>query len=99
MIHLIIFIQIVDATIHILTNQAEPIRIISNFLIVVWVYVLVNKNNKTMDVGVISSYIFLNFIFLLMNGFTNDGSPRVFLYVAVSLTSLLSINLISKNKS
>jgi len=98
MFHFITFIQIVDATIHILTNQAEPIRIISNFLIVVWVYVLVNKNNKSMNVGIISSYIFLNIIFLVMNGITNDGSPRVFLYAAVSLTSLLSINLISKTK-
>jgi len=51
-----------------------------------------------MNVGIISSYIFLNIIFLVMNGITNDGSPRVFLYAAVSLTSLLSINLISKTK-
>ena len=99
MIHFITFIQIVDATIHILTNQAEPIRIISNFLIVVWLYVIVGKNNKKMNIGIVSSYIILNFIFLLMNGMTNDGSPRVFLYVAVSITSILSFNLISKNKS
>lgn len=99
MIHFITFIQIVDATVHILTNQAEPIRIISNFLIVVWIYVIVSKNNKNMNIGIISSYIFLNLIFLLMNGFTNAGSPRFFLFIAVSLTSILSFNLISKNKS
>ena len=99
MIHFIAFIQIVDATVHILANQAEPIRIISNFLIVVWLYVIVSKNNKNVNIGIISSYIFLNLIFLLMNGFTNDGSPRVFLFVAVSLTSILSFNLISKIKS
>ena len=99
MIHFIAFIQIADAAVHILANQAEPIRIISNFLIVVWLYVIVSKNNKNVNIGIISSYIFLNLIFLLMNGFTNDGSPRVFLFVAVSLTSILSFNLISKNKS
>jgi len=99
MIQFITFIQIVDATIHILTNQAEPIRIISNFLIVVWLYVLLSKNNKKMNVGILSSFIILNLIFLFMNGFTNDGSSRVFLYVAVSLTSILSFNLISKTNS
>ena len=99
MIQFITFIQIVDATVHILTNQAEPIRIISNFLIVVWLYVIVSKNNRYLNIGIISLYIILNSIFLLMNGFTNDGSPRVFLYVAVSLTSILSFILISKNKS
>jgi len=99
MIHFITFIQIVDATIHILTNQAELLRIISNFLIVVWLYVLMSKKNKNINIGVVSTYIIFNFIFLVLNGFTNDGNPRVFLYIAVSLTSILSFNLISKTKS
>ena len=99
MIHFIAFIQIVDATIHILTNQAELLRIISNFLIVVWLYVLMSKKNKNINIGVVSTYIIFNFIFLVLNGFTNNGNPRVFLYIAVSLTSILSFNLISKSKS
>ena len=99
MIHFITFIQIVDATVHILTNQAELLRIISNFLIVVWLYVLMSKKNKNINIGVVSTYIIFNFIFLVLNGFTNDGNPRVFLYIAVSLTSILSFNLISKTKS
>ena len=99
MIHFITFIQIVDATVHILTNQAELLRIISNFLIVVWLYVLMSKKNKNINIGVVSTYIFFNFIFLVLNGFTNNGNPRVFLYIAVSLTSKLSFNLISKTKS
>ena len=99
MIHFITFIQIVDATVHILTNQAELLRIISNFLIVVWLYVLMSKKNKNINIGVVSTYIIFNFIFLVLNGFTNNGNPRVFLYIAVSLTSILSFNLISKTKS
>ena len=99
MIHFITFIQIVDTTVHILTNQAELLRIISNFLIVVWLYVLMSKKNKNINIGVVSTYIIFNFIFLVLNGFTNNGNPRVFLYIAVSLTSILSFNLISKNKS
>lgn len=99
MIHFITFIQIVDATVHILTNQAELLRIISNFLIVVWLYVLMSKKNKNINIGVVSTYIIFNFIFLVLKGFTNDGNPRVFLYIAVSLTSILSFNLISKTKS
>ena len=99
MIHFITFIQIVDTTVHILTNQAELLRIISNFLIVVWLYVLMNKKNKYINIGVVSTYIIFNFIFLVLNGFTNNGNPRVFLYIAVSLTSILSFNLISKTKS
>ena len=99
MIHFITFIQIVDATVHILTNQAELLRIISNFLIVVWLYVLMSKKNKIINIGVVSTYIIFNFIFLVLNGFTNDGNPRVILYIAVSLTSILSFNLISKTKS
>ena len=99
MIHFITFIQIVDTTVHILTNQAELLRIISNFLIVVWLYVLMSKKNKNINIGVVSTYIIFNFIFLVLNGFTNNGNPRVFLYIAVSLTSILSFNLILKNKS
>ena len=99
MIHFITFIQIVDATVHILTNQAELLRIISNFLIVVWLYVLMSKKNKNINIVVVSTYIIFNFIFLVLKGFTNDGNPRVFLYIAVSLTSILSFNLISKTKS
>ena len=99
MIHFITLIQIVDATVHILTNQAELLRIISNFLIVVWLYVLMSKKNKNINIGVVSTYIIFNFIFLVLKGFTNDGNPRVFLYIAVSLTSILSFNLISKTKS
>ena len=99
MIHFITFIQIVDTTVHILTNQAELLRIISNFLIVVWLYVLMSKKNKNINIGVVSTYIIFNFIFLVLKGFTNDGNPRVFLYIAVSLTSILSFNLISKTKS
>jgi len=99
MIHFITFIQIVDTTVHILTNQAELLRIISNFLIVVWLYVLMSKKNKNINIGVVSTYIIFNFIFLVLNGFTNNGNPRVFLYIAVSLTSILSFNLILKTKS
>ena len=99
MIHFITFIQIVDTTVHILTNQAELLRIISNFLIVVWLYVLMSKKNKNINIGVVSTYIIFNFIFLVLNGFTNNGNPRVFLYIAASLTSILSFNLISKTKS
>jgi hypothetical protein len=99
MIHFITFIQIVDTTVHILTNQAELLRIISNFLIVIWLYVLMSKKNKNINIGVVSTYIIFNFIFLVLNGFTNNGNPRVFLYIAVSLTSILSFNLISKTKS
>ena len=99
MIHFITFIQIVDTTVHILTNQAELLRIISNFLIVVWLYVLMSKKNKNINIGVVSTYIIFNFIFLVLKGFTNDGNPRVFLYIAVSLTSILSFNLILKTKS
>ena len=99
MIHFITFIQIVDTTVHILTNEAELLRIISNFLIVVWLYVLMSKKNKNINIGVVSTYIIFNFIFLVLNGFTNNGNPRVFLYIAVSLTSILSFNLISKTKS
>ena len=86
MIHFITFIQIVDTTVHILTNQAELLRIISNFLIVVWLYVLMSKKNKNINIGVVSTYIIFNFIFLVLNGFTNNGNPRIFLYIAVSLT-------------
>ena len=99
MIHFITFIQIFDTTVHILTNQAELLRIISNFLIVVWLYVLMSKKNKNINIGVVSTYIIFNSLFLVLNGFTNNGNPRVFLYIVVSLTSILSFNLISKTKS
>ncbi len=90
-------IQLVDIILHIATNQAEPIRIASNLIVLLWLGVLsarvVAPQFRMIAVGVIALYLALNLIFLATAGITNaaqGGGLRVTLLAFVALTTALS---------
>ena len=94
----IAIVQVFDIFIHVATNQAEPIRITSNIIILLWlttVFILstFNTNFLKMAIGSIVAYLVLNIIFLMLEGVTNaeqGGELRVTLFVLVLLTVTLS---------
>ena len=98
MVWFLIFIQIIDVAVHIATDQVETLRIISNSIIVLWAGWLIHKTNKLLDYGLVGSYILLTLFFIMLNGITNDGSPRIFFLGSVTITLAISALLILKKK-
>ncbi|KPK09659.1 MAG: hypothetical protein AMJ56_10310 [Anaerolineae bacterium SG8_19] len=93
----IILIQLIDFIIHVSTDQAEPIRIASNIVIIVWIIAALagwlNARFRNISIAAISTYLVLNIIFLTQNGLTNPeqgGALRTTLFLLVSLTVALS---------
>ena len=98
MVWFLIFIQIIDVAVHIATDQVETLRIISNSMIVLWAGWLIHKTNKLVDYGLVGSYILLTLFFIMLNGITNDGGPRIFFLGSVTITLAISALLILKKK-
>jgi hypothetical protein len=93
----IILIQLFDIIIHVYTDQVEPIRITSNFIIIVWIITaligLLKEWLRTISIAAIGTYIVLNAIFLAQNGLTNPeqgGALRTTLFLLVLFTVTLS---------
>lgn len=93
----IILIQLVDIIIHVATDQAEPIRITSNIIIMSWNVALgmnwLGKQARPISFATIGTYLILNLIFLSQNGLTNPeqgGTVRMALFLLVFLTVVLS---------
>ena len=93
----IAIIQVFDIILHVATNQAEPLRITSNILILAWLMVLAFSRTQLrfqlVAAIVISTYLVLNLVFLAVNGVTNPeqgGGLRIMLLVLVALTVILS---------
>lgn len=99
---LIIVIQIMDIIIHLLTNQFELTRIISNGCVIAWVLLLqfnVHKIVFNLVTSItLSIYIILNGLFLLENGLVNPNnqSLRIMLFMFVLSTIILVIILTIK---
>ena len=79
---IIALVQLFDILIHIATNQAEPLRILSNLIILTWLGSLVSdrflKRLRPFGFGVIALYLMLNSVFLAQEGIVNsaNGEPR-----------------------
>ena len=93
----IILIQLFDIIIHVSTDQAEPIRIASNIVIIVWIIAALAgwliERSRTISIAAISTYVVLNVMFLAQNGLTNPeqgGALRTTLFLLVFLTVTLS---------
>ena len=82
-------IQVVDVTVHILSDQVEPLRIAANIAVIAWALVSALNLSKKQTMVNLSVFIVLNLVFLLQNGIANDGSPRIFFWGAVASTVLL----------
>lgn len=98
---IIILIQLFDAIIHIATDQLEPIRVISNVVVIAWVVAILagwlGERLRQISFGAIGAYLALNLIFLAQYGLTNpeqDGALRTMLFLLVGLTVVLSMLLI-----
>jgi hypothetical protein len=89
----IIALQLFDAAIHVATAQAEPIRILSNLVMVTWV-ALSWKKSKSWGWLALLAYLGLNSWFLLQEGLTNpnqNNEPRILLLLLVAASSVLSV--------
>ena len=96
MILLLISLQIIDITVHVLSNQIEPLRILANALIIIWFIQIYKYNSKNISYLVITIYLGLNTLFLILNGLSNSGEPRIFFWISISLTSLISTLITNK---
>jgi hypothetical protein len=97
MILFLIFLQIIDITVHVLSDQIEPLRILANALVIIWFIQIYKYKSKNLGYLVTTTYLGLNTLFLVLNGLSNNGEPRIFFWISISLTVLISI-LISNKK-
>jgi hypothetical protein len=94
-----ILIQLIDIVIHVATDQAEPVRIISNIIIMVWLAIVASRRftiwQRQLAFIAIGLYSLLNLVFLTMEGVTNSesGELRIALFILVGFTLILSIGL------
>lgn len=93
----IVLVQLFDIVIHVASNQAEPMRITSNIVIIVWIVVILlgwlTERLRTTSIATLGIYLLLNLIFLAQNGFTNPeqgDAPRTMLFFLVTITLVLS---------
>ena len=93
----IVVIQLFDIAIHATTDQLEPLRVVSNLIILAWVLAMMSgklsEKIKSGTLGSIGAYLGLNIIFLALEGVTNPnqaGELRVMLFLLVILTVVLS---------
>ncbi len=94
--YLILIIQITDIAIHVISDQAELLRILANLMIIAWVLKFYNRNSNQFNWTIIGIYLIFNFSFLYLRGLSNNGDPRIFFWVAVLLTSLFSSLIINR---
>ena len=93
----IVLVQLFDIVIHVATDQAEPIRITANVIIMVWVAAALmgwlKERFRSVSLAAVGAYLVLNLIFLAQNGLTNPeqgGALRTTLFLLVILTVALS---------
>ena len=96
MILLLISLQIIDITAHVLSDQIEPLRILANALVIIWFIQIYKYKSKNLGYLVTTIYLGLNTLFLVLNGLSNNGEPRIFFWISISLTVLISILITNK---
>jgi len=94
--YLILIIQLTDIALHVISDQAELLRILANLMIIAWVLKFYKSNRNQFNWTIIGIYLIFNFSFLYLRGLSNDGDPRIFFWAAVLLTSLFSSLIINK---
>ncbi|CAJ1433343.1 unnamed protein product [Effrenium voratum] len=93
-----IVVQFLDIMVHVATDQVEILRIIGSVAIMIWAGIWAGLRcggasfPKMMPVlwlcwaAIALIYLVLNIIFLIEEGFTNDGRPRITLFLFVIAT-------------
>jgi len=96
----VVLVQFLDILLHVRIDQAEPLRIASNVIMIAWIVALfLGQKARNMALGATGIYHLLNLVFLMQHGFTNadlGGAPRTGLFVFVLATLALSGLLISR---
>ena len=87
-----ILLQLFDIFIHVATGQPEPIRILANSIMIIWLAALMFGQQRLREtpfvITAVSLYAVLNLIFLLREGLVNGetGELRIVLFLLVGLT-------------
>ena len=95
----IALVQVLDIVIHVGNDMIEPIRILSNVFIFVWLGIVVsgrfNQNPWRVASGFLGVYLLLNAVFVATEGFINPENDqfRTVLFVLVGVTVALSVGL------
>lgn len=91
-------VQLIDIVIHVATDQAEPIRIFSNVVLLAWAALLfvnpMNANIRLWGMAALFVYFSSNMFFLSQAGLTNPeqgGGLRIMLLILVALSSMLTL--------
>lgn len=96
----ILFIQVFDIVIHVLSHQAEIIRITSNVLVMAWIIAGIyslKPLNRLVGIAVLILYLALNVVFIIQAGLLNPyGGYRTVFFILISLTVWLSVLFIRK---
>lgn len=94
--------QLFDVVIHAATDQLEPLRVIANLAILLWLGALAigkfQAQTLSMSLGAIGLYLALNLIFLAREGLTNPAqgdAVRVMLLLLVATTTALAMALVA----
>ena len=102
---ILILVQLADIAIHVAINDVEPIRVLSNLIIIGWTASLLASLNgvwervSSVSLTAVTLYLLLNLIFLAQNGLTNPhqgDTPRTALFVLLFLTCTLSYGIWAK---
>jgi hypothetical protein len=101
----IVAVQVFDIVIHVATNQAEPIRITANLLLIAWAGLIDTDRFRSQlqrsGALLVAAYVVLNLVFLFQEGFTNPnqgGEPRLMMLILVALSTALSAVLLSRKR-
>lgn len=101
----IVAVQLFDIAIHVATNQAEPIRITANLLLIAWAGLLDTERFRAQlqrsGALLVAAYFVLNLVFLFREGFTNSnqgGEPRLMLIALVLVSMVLSGLLLGRRR-
>ena len=79
------------------TSNVGAVGILANALVIIWFIQIYKYKSKNLSYLVTTTYLGLNTLFLVLNGLSNNGEPRIFFWISISLTVLISI-LISNKK-
>lgn len=93
----IALVQLFDIVIHAVSGMIEPIRVIANVVLLIWLGIVVSGRLNHMAwrvaTGSVGVYLLLNAVFLATAGFTNPddgGQFRTVLVVLVGMSVALA---------
>lgn len=97
----ILGIQLFDILIHIAVDRVEPLRIVSNVVILVWVILLLMSNvkvNRMVSYVAISSYGLLNSCFIISNRVLTYFTGQELGVMFALIISTLMLSLVAHSK-